>query len=133
MKEKNKKVIALIGIALSCSSLMAGCSAYDSDNDTSASDSEKILSDNDKTYKLAYFEARAIDDIKHQYYSLGFYKDGKLEKVNLQSNTDRYQEIIVPNLENPYVKVTNGGYLIYRSPYTMYNQPIVKGKVTEKE
>lgn len=130
---KRRKAVALIGIVLSCSSLMAGCSAFDFDNDTSASRSDKFFSSKDETYKLAYFEARASNDVDHQYYSLGFYKDGKLQKVNLRSNRDRYQEIIVPNLENPYVKVINRGYLIYRPPYTMYNQPIVKGKVMEKE
>lgn len=36
---KRKKVIALIGVVLSCSTLMAGCSACDFDNNTSASDS----------------------------------------------------------------------------------------------
>lgn len=127
---KKRKAVALIGLVLSCSSLMIGCSV---ENDTSASSSDKFLSNKDETYKLAYFEARANDDVDHQYYSLGFYKDGKLQKVNLYSDRDHYQEIIVPNLENPYVKVTNREYLIYRPPYTMYNQPIVKGKVTEKE
>ncbi|QIA88491.1 hypothetical protein [Lactobacillus johnsonii] len=41
---KRKKVIALIGIVLSCNTLMVGCSAYDFDNDTSTSDSADFSS-----------------------------------------------------------------------------------------
>ena len=50
---KKRKAVALIGLVLSCSSLMIGCSV---ENDTSASSSDKFLSNKDETYKLAYFE-----------------------------------------------------------------------------
>ncbi len=86
-----------------------------------------------KEYKLAYFEAKANSDIESQYYSLGFYKSGVVVNKDLKSGFDNYQEIIVPDLETPYVKFKDDTYYIYRAPYTMYNQPVIKGKVTKKE
>lgn len=130
VKAMTKKIIGLLGVALSCCALATGCSSSHSESSDNANSNEMV---DNKSYKLAYFEATANSDLDHQYYSLGFYKDGRLVKKNLQSNRDNYTEIIVPNLDSPYVKEKDSTYYIYRAPYTMYNQPVIKGKVTKKE
>ncbi|MCR1904382.1 hypothetical protein NSA11_10960 [Lactobacillus taiwanensis] len=98
-----RKLIGLLGVALSCLALTTGCSSSNSDS-KAASDPHSSAMVENKEYKLAYFEAKANSDIEHQYYSLGFYKSGVLVKKDLKSDSNDYQEIIVPDLETPYVK-----------------------------
>jgi hypothetical protein len=135
MIEGNKmkrKLIGLLGVALSCLALTTGCSSSNNDS-KAANDPHSSAMVENKEYKLAYFEAKANSDIESQYYSLGFYKSGVVVNKDLKSGSDNYQEIIVPDLETPYVKFKDDTYYIYRAPYTMYNQPVIKGKVTKKE
>lgn len=72
-----KKIIGLLGVALSCCALATGCSSSHSESSDNANSNEMV---DNKSYKLAYFETTANSDLDHQYYSLGFYKDGRLVK-----------------------------------------------------
>lgn len=86
-----------------------------------------------RVYKLAYFENRANSDIHSQYFSLGYYKNGKMISKGL-SSVDYYKEIIDPNLKTPYVVKDGETYYIHRPPYSLYNQDElqIEGKVNDK-
>lgn len=91
-----------------------------------------------KVYKLAFFENESSDS-ERQYWTLGYYKGGKLKQQTIDSNGDRWQEIVDPNLKTAYVVISDNGFgddnrfVIHRPPYNMYNQPAVSGTVTAKE
>lgn len=86
-----------------------------------------------QVYKLAYFENRANDDIDNQYFSLGYYKNGKIISKDL-STGNSFKEIIDPNIKTPYVVKYGEIYYIHRPPYSLYNQDELKieGKVNDK-
>lgn len=86
-----------------------------------------------RVYKLAYFENRATSDIHRQYFSLGYYKNGKIISKGL-SSVDFFREIIDPNLKTPYVVKDGVAYYIHRPPYSLYNQDElqIEGKVNDK-
>lgn len=86
-----------------------------------------------QVYKLAYFENRANSDIDNQYFSLGYYKNGKIISKDL-STGNSFKEIIDPNIKTPYVVKYGEIYYIHRPPYSLYNQDELKieGKVNDK-
>ncbi|MCL8206203.1 hypothetical protein M5361_13780 [Ligilactobacillus agilis] len=86
-----------------------------------------------QVYKLAYFENRANDNIDIQYFSLGYYKNGKIISKDLSSK-NVFKEIIDPNIKTPYVVKYGGIYYIHRPPYSLYNQDELQigGKVSGK-
>lgn len=86
-----------------------------------------------QVYKLAYFENRADDDIDSQYFSLGYYKNGKIISKDLSSR-NVFEEIIDPNIKTPYVVKYGEIYYIHRPPYSLYNQDELKigGEVSDK-
>lgn len=89
-------------------------------------------------YKLAFFENESSDSDDTVYYKIGWYTSkNKLKQYTLDNDNDTWQEIVDPNLKTPYVIISssNPSYnvVIHRPPYTMYNQPLVSGKVTSKE
>lgn len=86
-----------------------------------------------RVYKLAYFENRATSDEDSQYFSLGYYKKGKMVSKGL-SSLDFFKEIIDPNLKTPYVVKDGETYYIHRPPYSLYNQDELQigGKVSGK-
>lgn len=142
MKSKTIKLFTLGLCAVSMTALLAGCSSDDTDsvadNNQSAYhyDVNRTYQDaksHGHVYKLDFFENKAADDDDTTYYELGYYKDGELKQKEL-TNTDNFKEVIEPNCKVPYVQIDhNGRYWIHRPPYNMYNQPAVKGTVTDKE
>lgn len=132
---KLKKIVGIGVITISCAGMLTACSGhsdYNSDNNSTQTYAEAKESDN-KTYKLAFFENRATDDTSNAYYTLGYYKNGSLVKKNLESDKDDYVEVIDPNIKTPFVTLKDNTYYIHRPPYSEYNQPLIKGKVTAKE
>lgn len=87
-----------------------------------------------RVYKLAYFENRATNDEDSQYFSLGYYRNGKIVSKGLYSGQDFYREIIDPNLKTPYVVKDGVTYYIHRPPYSLYNQDElqIEGRVNDK-
>lgn len=88
-----------------------------------------------RVYKLAYFENRMTGDQDDAYYTLGYYRKGKIINKRLSTDNNDFTEIIDPNLKTPYVGYSkkHDAWYIHRPPYNMYNQPAVSGKVTAKE
>lgn len=87
-----------------------------------------------QVHKLAYFENRATSDEDSQYFSLGYYRNGKIVSKGLYSGQDFYKEIIDPNLKTPYVVKDGATYYIHRPPYSLYNQYElqIEGNVNDK-
>lgn len=87
-----------------------------------------------QVYKLAYFENRANNEVSNQYFSLGYYRNGKIVSKGLYSGQDFYKEIIDPNIKTPYVVKDGGKYYIHRPPYSLYNQDELQigGEVSDK-
>lgn len=98
----------------------------------------KAKSHDEKIYKLAFFDYIGNSDTDKIRYRLGYYNKGQLYYKTLNSDNNDFYEIVAPNLQTPYVEVDNGDdvdtttYFIHRPPNNMYNQPIVKGKITDK-
>lgn len=139
MKKKLKAIAVTFSLGLSISLILAGCSIDDTDSGSSQGydyDCSRSWADaktHARTYKLGYFENRASDDDDNTYYEIGYYKKGELVKANLDKS-DQYMEVIEPNCKVPYVQIDKDGkYWIHRPPYNTYNQPPVKGTVTDKE
>ncbi|WP_302582734.1 hypothetical protein [Lactobacillus intestinalis] len=132
--KKRRIGLTLLAI-ISATVALSACSDSDSNSNAESKISydESTKSNKGKTYKLAFFENRADDNTEVQYYTLGYYKAGNLVTKNLYSDQNRYTEIIQPNLSEPYVVIENNKYYIHRPPYSQYNQPLIKGKVTAKE
>lgn len=86
-------------------------------------------------YQLAFFDNRATSDTETQYYTIGIYRhNGKLKTFNINSDDNNYREIIDPKLTTPYVHVDDDdNFTIYRPPYNQFNQPLINGKVTDKQ
>ncbi|WP_195577383.1 hypothetical protein [Lactobacillus johnsonii] len=80
-----RKLIGLLGVALSCLALTTGCSSSNNDS-KAANDPHSSAMVENKEYKLAYFEAKANSDIESQYYSLGFYKSGVVVNKDLMKS-----------------------------------------------
>lgn len=146
-KRKLFSILALAGIALT----LSACADEDMDMDDSGSSSSphavksnptsyktaKHVADKsdgkDRVYKLAFFDYMGTSDNDTLRYRLGYYKHGQLYVRTLNSDDDHFKEVIAPNLAKPYVVIDeDGNYFIHRPPYNMYNQPIVKGKITDK-
>lgn len=145
---RKKKLISIVGIAMGCTVLLTACEEEKTTTktkpDTSAAKITYQQARNDsKAYKLAFFENRITNSARTQYFTLGYYKGHKLVQKNLASDwmdkdgdvnhNNYFQEIIDPKLNTPYVVIKDGKYYIHRPPYSQYNQPLIKGKVTEKE
>lgn len=90
-----------------------------------------------RVYKLAYFENRMTSDQDDAYYTLGYYRKGKVTNKRLSTamGNNSFTEVIDPDLKTPYVGYSkkHGAWYIHRPPYNLYNQPAVSGKVTAKE
>lgn len=145
---RKKKLISIVGIAMGCMVLLTACEEEKNTTktkpDTSAAKITYQQAKNDsKAYKLAFFESRITNSARTQYFTLGYYKGNKLVQKNLASDwidsdgdvehNNYFQEIIDPKLNTPYVVIKDDKYYIHRPPYSQYNQPLIKGKITEKE
>lgn len=88
-----------------------------------------------RVYKLAYFENRMTSDQDDAYYTLGYYRKGKIINKRISAENNDFTEVIDPNLKTPYVGYSekHDAWYIHRPPYNMYNQPAVSVKVTAKE
>lgn len=129
-----KKIIIPL-VALSACLALTGCRSNSNDNGSKPiTKITKSVEKNKHAYKLAFFENRISDDTERQYFTLGYYKDGTLIKKDLDTSSDKFWEIIEPDIKTPYVRIASDGtYYIHRPPYSQYNQPLIKGKVTAKE
>ena len=133
------KKLLVAGVAMMAGVVLTACSADDESDNTanqkiSYESALKNKDKDDRVYKLAFFENKADDDIHNQYFSLGYYKNGKLIQKELDSY-DNYSEVIDPALQIPYVVIDDSGeYHVHRPPYSMYNSPEtnISGKVSEK-
>lgn len=135
-----KMIIGLFALTAGSSMLLVGCSEQGNTKETLAK-TEKAKKG--KKYNLAFFENKATNSARIQYYELGYYKNGQLVQKQLASDwiddrgdvnhNDIFQEVVSPNIKTPYVIIKDGKYYIHRAPYTQYNQPLIKGKVTAKE
>lgn len=135
-----KTIIGLLALTAGSSMLLVGCSEQGDAKETLAK-TEKAKKG--KKYNLAFFENKATNSASTQYYELGYYKNARLVQKQLASDwiddrghvnhNDYYQEIVDPDVKTPYVIIKDGKYYIHRPPYTQYNQPLIKGKVTAKE
>lgn len=133
------KKLLTVGTIIMTGFVLTACSADDESDNTanqkiSYESALKNKDKDDRVYKLAFFENKADDDIKNQYFSLGYYKNGKLIQKELDSY-DNYSEVIDPALQIPYVVIDDyGEYHVHRPPYSMYNSPEtnISGEVSDK-
>lgn len=133
------KKLLVAGVAMMAGIVLTACSADDESDNTanqkiSYESALKNKDKDDRVYKLAFFENKADDDIHNQYFSLGYYKNGKLIQKELDSY-DKYSEVVDPALQIPYVVIDDSGeYHVHRPPYSMYNSPEtnINGEVSDK-
>ena len=133
------KKLLVAGVAMMAGLVLTACSNDDESDNTanqkiSYESALKNKDKDDRVYKLAFFENKADDDIHNQYFSLGYYKNGKLIQKELDSY-DKYSEVVDPALQIPYVVIDDSGeYHVHRPPYSMYNSPEtnINGEVSDK-
>ena len=133
------KKLLVAGITMMAGLVLTACSTDDESDNTanqkiSYESALKNKNKDDRVYKLAFFENKADDDINNQYFSLGYYKNGKLIQKEL-SSYDKYSEVVDPALQTPYVVIDDyGKYHVHRPPYSMYNSPEanINGEVSDK-
>ena len=133
------KKLLVAGVAMMAGLVLTSCSTDDESDNTanqkiSYESALKNKDKDDRVYKLAFFENKADDDIHNQYFSLGYYKNGKLIQKELDSY-DKYSEVVDPALQIPYVVIDDSGeYHVHRPPYSMYNSPEanINGEVSDK-
>lgn len=133
------KKLLIVGTIIMTGFVLTACSADDESDNTanqkiSYESALKNKDKDDRVYKLAFFKNKADDDIHNQYFSLGYYKNGKLIQKELDSY-DNYSEVIDPALQIPYVVIDDSGeYHVHRPPYSMYNSPEanINGEVSDK-
>lgn len=133
------KKLLVAGITMMAGLVLTACSTDDESDNTanqkiSYESALKNKDKDDRVYKLAFFENKADDDINNQYFSLGYYKNGKLIQKEL-SSYDKYSEVVDPALQTPYVLIDDyGKYHVHRPPYSMYNSPEanINGEVSDK-
>ena len=133
------KKLLVAGVAMMAGLVLTACSNDDESDNTanqkiSYESALKNKNKDDRVYKLAFFENKADDDINNQYFSLGYYKNGKLIQKEL-SSYDKYSEVVDPALQTPYVVIDDyGKYHVHRPPYSMYNSPEanINGEVSDK-
>lgn len=133
------KKLLVAGVAMMAGLVLTSCSTDDESDNTanqkiSYESALKNKDKDDRVYKLAFFENKADDDINNQYFSLGYYKNGKLIQKEL-SSYDKYSEVVDPALQTPYVVIDDyGKYHVHRPPYSMYNSPEanINGEVSDK-
>lgn len=133
------KKLLVAGVAMMAGLVLTSCSTDDESDNTanqkiSYESALKNKNKDDRVYKLAFFENKADDDINNQYFSLGYYKNGKLIQKEL-SSYDKYSEVVDPALQTPYVVIDDyGKYHVHRPPYSMYNSPEanINGEVSDK-
>lgn len=153
-KAKLNKALLIALLMATATTTLAGCSADDESTSTipssSMTDSDNSISYKNltyetakkkglKPYKLAYFEQLTnTADQDDAHFTLGFYRDGRLIQYhNLSSSDYDFHEFANANIDVPFVIIksssgVNDDIYIYRPPYNQYNQPVVKGKVTQK-
>ena len=119
-----KRILAIIGLLVPIMFLLVGCedddslSSSDMNNSQQTQQTAKV-----KKYKLSFFENRLNSDLETGYYEIGYYVDGKLQTLKLNSDEDNFKEVIDPKITNPYVTKNNDDdtYIIHRAPYNMYS------------
>lgn len=114
-----KKLISVLLLA-SAGILISGCSEDELASSKNIRQDYDQASQKSLTYKLAYFEQTADDDLEDVHYALGYYKDGKVKKIT--GTTDDFNEVINPKIKTPYVtKNSNGELEVHRPPTNIYD------------
>ena len=139
MQKRTKHFLMSAMLLCGISFMLVGCEDdYDSSSGpakpVSYQKAKQITKHKDKgrVYKLAFFDYMGTNDTHELRYALGYYKGTTLYKKVLNSDNNYFREVVSPGLKVPYVYINENHYYIHRPPNNMYNQPVIKGKITEK-